>query len=151
MGSQQIDVTVESSAPRDAVWRVLADSPRYADWGVWDRSEMERPGRSEPNGLGAIRVLTQGKRSLREEVVAFEPATRFDYRVLSGIPVRDYVARVDLSDRAGGGTTIRWRSTFSALPLLDVVIRRKLTGVIHEVASRMAARAERDHAGAATP
>ena len=151
MGTQQIDVTVETQAPRDAVWRVLADSPHYADWGVWDRSVMERPGTSEPNGLGAIRVLTQGKRNLREEVVAFEPSVRFDYRVLSGIPVRDYVARVDLSDRAGGGTTIRWRSTFSAAPLLDVVIRRKLTGVIHDVASRMAARAEHDHRAATTP
>src|SRR5438270_13190894 len=124
MGTQHIDVTVETQAPRGAVWRVHADSPRYAEWGVWDRSEMERPGTSEPYGLGAIRMLTQGKRSLREEVVAFEPGSRFDYRVLSGIPVRDYVGRVDLSDGAGGGTTIRWRSTFSAAPLIDVVFRR---------------------------
>lgn len=149
MGTQHIDVTVETKAGRQAVWNVLADSARYAEWGVWDRSEMERPGRTEPQGLGAIRQLTQGRRTLREEVVAFEPGSRFDYKVLDGIPVRDYVARVDLSDTAGGGTKIRWRSDFSAAPVLDRIIRRKLQGVIHEVATRMAARAEQDQRAAA--
>ena len=143
MGTQHIAVTVETKAGRPAVWKVLADSASYADWGIWSRSEIEREGRSEPQGLGAIRRLTQGRRTLREEIVAYESPARLDYAVLDGIPVRDYVARVDLTERADGGTTISWRSTFSAAPLLDVVIRRKLQRVIHDVATRMAKQAER--------
>lgn len=151
MGTQKIEVTAESTAPRQAVWAVLADSEHYADWGVWDRSEIEQPGRTERQGLGAVRALTQGRRVLREEVVAFEPGSRFDYQVLSGIPVRDYVGRVDLTDNGRGGTTISWRSSFSALPVIDVLVRRKLQRVINEIALKMAARAERDHAASASP
>jgi hypothetical protein len=141
MGSQEIDVTVDTPATRDAVWAVLADSADYATWGVWDESSIERPGQDGQQGLGAIRRLRQGRRTLREEVVTFEPSSRFDYAVLSGIPVRDYVGRVTLTYLDGGGTRISWRSTFSALPILDRIIQRKLTDVIRDVATRMAAHA----------
>ena len=139
MGTQQIGVTVAAAAPARLVWDVLADSANYAKWGVWDESSIERPGRTEAQGVGAIRRLRQGKRTLREEIVAYEPGTRLDYAVLSGIPVRQYVGRVVLADDGRGGTTISWSSTFSAWPVLDVLIRRKLEKVIDDVARRMAA------------
>jgi hypothetical protein len=148
VGTKRIKVKVDADASLQAVWDVLADSARYAEWGVWDRSAIEKPGPSSPQGLGAIRALTQGRRTLREEIVTFEPPTRFSYRVLSGIPVRDYLADVELSDNGRGGTTIVWTSAFSAAPVVDVLIHRKLTGVIHEVATRLAARAA---AGSSSP
>jgi hypothetical protein len=39
---------------------------------------------------------------LREEVVAYEPPSRFSYKVLSGAPVRDHLGTVEFSPDGDG-------------------------------------------------
>jgi hypothetical protein len=79
----------------------------------------------------------------REEVTEFEPPSRYGYRLLSGLPVRDYRAQVTLSD-AADGTEIHWHSEFDArFPGTGGLVRRSLQRVVRDVASRLAAEAER--------
>ena len=48
------------------------------------------------------RPRASSARQLREEVVAYEPPTRFSYTVLSGAPVRDHLGTVELTPTAAG-------------------------------------------------
>jgi hypothetical protein len=45
-------------------------------------------------------------------VVEIVPGRRLSYILLSGLPLEDYRADVDLIAAPAGGTTIRWRSRF---------------------------------------
>ena len=150
MPSQVIEASAHSAAPRDVVWRVIADARRWSEWGPWDRAEIERPGEGEDHGLGAIKVLIRRPVRTRELITAFEPPERFGYRVLSGLPVRDYNATVTLTEGDADGTEIRWRSEFDPkLPGTGALLRRWLQGVITQVAERAASEAERQAAASA--
>ena len=143
MGKQVIDAKAHSRAPRDVVWSILADGGSWSQWGPWTSSELERAGRPEPGGTGAIKRLARGRLNLREEVTEFEPPGRYGYRLLSGLPVRDYQAQVALSETSGG-TGIHWHSEFDArLPGTGGHLRRSLQRAVGDVAGRLAAEAER--------
>jgi uncharacterized protein YndB with AHSA1/START domain len=94
----------EIAAPPETVFEVLTDHAGYSKLTPLRKSELERQGKADPNGVGAIRKLTVVGPPLREEVIAYEAPGRFSYKVLSGLPVRDHVGTVELSEDAGGGT-----------------------------------------------
>jgi hypothetical protein len=97
----------EVAAPPETVFEVLTDHRRYAEITPLRKSELEREGEPAPNGVGAIRVLSSVGPPLREEVIAFEPSTRFSYKLLSGAPARDHVGTVSL-EPLGSGTRITY-------------------------------------------
>ncbi len=141
MGSHRIDKTATTQADADAVYALLSDSSTWPEWTPIDSFELERPGTDEPQGVGAIRVFRTGRYTMREEIVELVPARRFSYSLLSGLPVRDYRADIDLEPTTGG-TTIRWHTTFdSRLPGLGWLIRRRLDGVTERFVDGLA-----DHA-----
>ncbi|MFL6241439.1 MAG: SRPBCC family protein, partial [Acidimicrobiia bacterium] len=74
--------------------------------------ELERAGDPPPEGVGAIRVFRRGKTTGRDQIVEIVPGRRFAYVSLSGLPVRDYRAHIDL-EPDGAGTTIRWQASFA--------------------------------------
>jgi Polyketide cyclase / dehydrase and lipid transport len=138
-----INTKAHSGASRDVVWSILADGGRWSDWGPWSSSELEREGSPPPAGLGSIKRLVRGRRTIREEVTAFEAPSRYAYRLVSGLPARNYHAVVTLSD-AAGGTDIHWHSEFDAkCPGTGGLVRRALERAVVDVASRLAAEAER--------
>ncbi len=61
---------------------------------------------------GAIRKIGRWPQYGREQIVAYDPPHHLAYTVLSGIPVRDYRAEVDIVPE-GAGTMLRWRATFT--------------------------------------
>jgi len=69
-----------------------------------------------PEGLGAIRVNRRGRTTGRDQILELVPNRRIKYATLSGLPIRDYIGEVDLEPAPGGGTTIRWHSSFLAKP-----------------------------------
>jgi hypothetical protein len=77
-----------------------------------DETTLERPAPGpDPDGVGAIRRFRTGRTTSREEVLEFEPDRHLAYTLLSGLPLKDYRATVDLRPD-GTGTAITWRSTF---------------------------------------
>ena len=144
---QVIDAQSHSTAPREAVWQVVADASGWSRWGAWRAAEIEREGTPPPAGLGAIKVLTSENRRpvvSREEVTAFEPPSRFGYKLLSGLPLRDYNASITLTEASDGGTDITWRSQFDPkYPLTGGLFRRALGRFIEDAAQRLAREAER--------
>jgi uncharacterized protein YndB with AHSA1/START domain len=95
----------EVAAPPEVVFDVLTDHRGYARITRLRSAELEREGDPAPDGVGAIRVLRSVGPPLREEVIAYERPSRFSYKILSGVPVRDHVGAVQLSP-ANGGTHI---------------------------------------------
>lgn len=111
MGKHRIDVRVQTTAGRQAVYALLLDGASWPVWGPFDAFELERPGDDELAGVGAIRVFRAGRITSREQVVELVPDQRLGYELLSGLPLRDYRANVDL-DPVNGGTAIHWHSSF---------------------------------------
>lgn len=113
----------EVAAPPETVFEVLTDHRRYARMSLLRRSELEREGEPAPNGVGAIRVMHSIGPPLREEVVAFEPPSRFSYTVLSGAPIRDHLGTVQLTPAGEGRTTITYAVRMTpTLPLAGGIV-----------------------------
>ncbi len=151
MSRQQLAVERRSTAPREAVWRVLADLTNWRTWGPWHETSLLREGRPEPNGPGALRRMCSGRYTLTEEVVALDAPERFSYELRSGLPLRDYHADVLLSED-GSGTRIRWQASFSAtIPGTGWLARRRLQRVFEDIATRLARESERQAGVTARP
>jgi hypothetical protein len=97
-----------TSAPPDVVFDTLTDHAAYADFTPVRSSNLERAGDPVPNGVGAIRALRVVGPALREQTIEYDRPHSFSYRLISGLPVRDYVGAVGLS-ADGSGTQITYR------------------------------------------
>jgi hypothetical protein len=144
MKTHRIDVTRWTAGSPEATFAALADESSWPDWSPMDSGELERPGPADPHGVGAIRRFRTGRSVSRERVVALDPPGpdapgALGYELLSGLPIRDYRARVELTPR-DGGTEIRWRSTFHAkVPFTGWIYRLALGRFIGQVADGLAA------------
>ena len=138
MGRHAAESDAVAAAPREAVWEVLSDAARWHEWGIWSKTVLEREGDPAPDGVGAIRAFTKRPITSREEVVVFEPGSRLVYRLLSGLPVKDYTGTITLHDHPAG-SRISWRSEWrSRVPGLQ----RRLQKLLDDVCSRAAREAE---------
>jgi uncharacterized protein YndB with AHSA1/START domain len=140
----------EVDAPPDTVFEVLTDHRGYADITPMRKVELEREGEPPPNGVGTIRVLRSLGPTLREEVIAYRPPSRFSYKMLSGVPVRDHVGTVELTPN-GTGTRITYavRTTptvplagFAVVAAVKLAIEQLLKGISRESERRAAAPGE---------
>ncbi|HEX9259611.1 MAG TPA: SRPBCC family protein [Acidimicrobiales bacterium] len=143
----QIKVTSLAEASPTSVWQLLADAEGWSRWALHDESSLERPGVSEPDGVGAIRRFRYRRTISREEVVEFDRPRRLSYVLLSGLPIKDYRADVTLTPE-GGGTRIDWRSQFKGkIPGTGWLIGRGLQRFLKRTADALAAAAaDLDHA-----
>lgn len=146
-----VTLTRTTSAPPDVVWEVLTRSADWAEWSDFTDSVREREGTDHPDGVGSVRTgWAAGLVPVREEVVTFEPDTHtYAYRLLSGLPVRDYRSTVTITAE-DGGSVISWTASGKPplpLPLADqasglamrVVLGRLVGALAKEAHSRAAA------------
>ena len=135
-------------APREVVWSVMTDHVRYAQWGRSKVVTMDKVGSPDPNGVGAIRAFHAGPSKVREEVIEFEPPERLVYRVVSGVPVRDYRSEMAL-EADGDVTVLTWSSTFSErIPFTGKLLTRVMSTAVDGFAAGVKADSEAE-AGAA--
>lgn len=126
MGNQEIDVRRVIQADPRALWALLGDSSSWPDWTSIDAFELERAG--DADGLGEIRVFKTGRIRVREAIVERNPEQRLSYALLSGLPVREYRADIDL-ERVADGTRLRWHTTFRPKLLGTGWIYRSILGL----------------------
>jgi hypothetical protein len=132
-----IEHTAHSERPRSEVWAKVADLGNWHEWGPWTEITLD----------GDIRKLVSDRKRLNgkayvmtERVTAMQPEERFEYDLLSGLPIKNYHSVVTLSDTAEGGTDINWASTFkSPWPGFGWMWRGAMLKVITDVSERLAA------------
>ncbi|MBO3744769.1 SRPBCC family protein [Streptosporangiaceae bacterium NEAU-GS5] len=143
----EINVRARSAAAPDKLYALVADGARWPECSAIGSFELERPGETEAEGVGAIRVFKTGTVKSRELVVEAVPGRRFAYTMLSGMPLRDYRADVELTPD-GDGTIIEWRARFAAkYPgtgwFYRSLLQRVIGGLVRGLAARAAVSAER--------
>ena len=131
------------AAPAETVFEVLTDHGRYAEITPLRKSVLERQGEPGPNGVGAIRVLSVAGPPLREEVIAYEPSTRFSYKLLSGLPVRDHVGTVELTSQDGGTKVVYAVRTTPTVPLAGAAVVAVVKVGVKQLLSGIASESER--------
>lgn len=138
MARRNIDVTAHSRAAPSAVFGLLVDGSTWPRWSPIESFELEREGDPPPEGPGAIRRFRRGRTTGRDEIVEVVQNRRFAYTSLSGLPIRDYRATIDL-EPASDGTTIRWRASFfPKIPGTGWVWQRGLTRFLRDCAQGLA-------------
>lgn len=110
-GGSTYRVEASTRAPVDVVWPLVGEAARWREWSFLSKTGLEREGSPEPDGVGAIRRFTRFGVGSREEVVAWDPPGHLAYRILSGFPVRNYLADVTLTPD-GTGTRIEWAGRY---------------------------------------
>jgi uncharacterized protein YndB with AHSA1/START domain len=135
------------AAPPETVFEVLTDHRGYADITPMRKSVLEREGEPAPNGVGAIRSLHSVGPALREEVLTYQPCSRFSYTMLSGAPVRDHVGTVELTPQEGGTKIVYAVRTTPTLPLVGAAVVAVTKQAIKQLLSGIAAESERRATG----
>jgi hypothetical protein len=132
----EIEHTAHSDAPRSEVWKKLSDLQKWHEWGPWTKTDIDH----DIHTMVSERKRLTGKPYvMTERVTKLEPEERFEYELLSGLPVRNYHAVVTLTD-AGEGTDIHWRSTFDPpWPIFKGLWLGAMLKVIRDVSERLAA------------
>lgn len=137
----------EVNAPPETVFDVLTDHRRYAEMTPLRKSVLEREGEPAPNGVGSIRKLSAVGPPLREETIVYERPTRFSYKLLSGLPVRDHVGTVSLEPN-GAGTKVTYAvKTTATVPVVGGVVVAAVKQGVTQLLNGVAAEAEQRAAG----
>jgi hypothetical protein len=141
MGRQRIEHHATTFAAPATVYALLRDGATWPLWSPIETFALERPGDTDPEGIGAIRVFGSGRVTGRDTIVELVPDRRLAYTHESNLPVRDYRGEIDLAPVAGG-TEIRWVSTFEPKwPGTGALLRRALDRFITRCTDGLAARA----------
>jgi uncharacterized protein YndB with AHSA1/START domain len=141
MGRQHVEATAWSAAPPATVYGLLVEGSTWPTWSGHDAAELVERGDGDGDGVGAVRMLHRGRTRSRERIVELVPDRRLGYVLLSGLPLRDYRANVDLTAERGG-TAIRWSSEFVAkFPGTGGLFRIALTTFMGDAARGLATRA----------
>jgi uncharacterized protein YndB with AHSA1/START domain len=134
-----VEASGTSRAPAVAVWALLADANSYCRWGPWSGSGYE--GRRGPtSGVGTIRWMRYGRTTTVEEILEVENNKRMTYTVVSGIPVRNYVAEVTLTSTERG-TYIHWNADWDRT-LPGRVVHKKLRLLYPEIVANLISAAD---------
>jgi uncharacterized protein YndB with AHSA1/START domain len=131
------------AAPPETVFDVLVDHRGYADITPVRRVELEREGDPAPNGVGAIRVLHSVGPPLREEVVAYQRPSRFSYKILSGVPVRDHIGTVALTPEGTGTKIVYVVRMIPTVPIGGAVVVAVTKQAIKQLLSGITTESER--------
>jgi hypothetical protein len=105
-----------TTAAPEAVFALLGQGSTWPTWIDVDSMTLESEGKDGGESVGAIRVFHFRRLGLplttRERVVELIPNRRFSYTLLSGLPLKDFRANVELSPAPTGGTLITWSATW---------------------------------------
>ncbi len=106
-----ISKSISTRVPRAKLLARIADAARWPEWSPFTRAEVEKPGPGGAGTPGEIRWFFTSSTKSREEVLPSEGDVVLRYRLLEGLPLKDYVAEVRIVED-GSGRTVTWSSRF---------------------------------------
>ncbi|MFI6868172.1 SRPBCC family protein [Nocardia sp. NPDC050406] len=107
-----VEVERTIAAPITDVFDWLTDVTNFQRVPMVRRVTLVRPGNTNGNGVGAVRLIVTPLMRLTEEITEYTPPTQVRYRILNAIPrLRHQDGTVDFTE-VPEGTHVRWHSTF---------------------------------------
>jgi len=127
---QKVEVKQVIAAAPGAVWNRYTDYCSWTDWAGLGTVTLAREGTDQRNGVGCVRVVSNGGVRVFEEVLSFDPPHRMTYRVVrGGIPIKDHLGEVVFSSHEQG-TLVTWRCRLnSKIPGLGGLFHLIVRGV----------------------
>jgi len=136
----QIELSQHVAARPERVFDLYTDHLGWEKWAGVKEVVLRQTGDPPPNGLGAIRVIRARGIALEEEVTAFDPPRRMEYRLVAGAPIRDHHGVVRF-EPDGAGTRVTWSIRFRPLlPGTGWILRAVLERAVRDVLARLAAK-----------
>jgi hypothetical protein len=142
-GSVRAGAVARSRATPAAVFSLLKNSDTWPRWSLFNSFELERAGNDERFGVGAIRIFSTRVSQTTEQVTELIPNQKLSYVLLSGLPLRNYQAVVQLSSRESGVTLVNWTASFQCRYGTGWFWRIFLNLILSRVAMQLAAAAEK--------
>ena len=132
MGGKAITYEIRrtSTASPERLFALLSDAPSWPTWFKPAKRMEFEPGAQPPVRL----VKLAPGVAIREVIVEENAPIHHAYSIRSVIPIKDHRADVWLTERADGGTDIRWASSMRPkLPGTGLVLKASLTKAVSGV------------------
>ncbi|MEC3951674.1 SRPBCC family protein [Nocardia sp. CDC153] len=126
-----VDVERTLAAPQPDVFDWLTDVTNYQRVPLVRRVTLVRPGHTNGNGEGAVRLVVTPLLRLTEEIVEYDPPRLMRYRLLNSVPPLRHQEGSIVCEPCKAGTRVRWSSTFEiAAPLFAPLWTRLFLPVV---------------------
>ena len=130
--------TVVDRAPA-TVWKLVGE---FNSLDVWLPPVATSTFTGEPTKPGAVRVLgLGGDARVTEKLLAYHAAMHsYTYAFIeSPLPVKNYVATIELSPAPGGKTLVKWHGSFDAVGAPDDKAKEAIQGIYDAGLTKLAA------------
>jgi hypothetical protein len=114
MGQVTFSVSVWSAAAPAVVFGLVRDGSTWPSWSPIRSFALAKEAPEGGEGVGAVRRFQNWGVGSTEVITELVTDRRLEYRQLTGVPIRDHVASIELqpSSDARGGTDIVWNESF---------------------------------------
>ena len=102
---QEVEVKARINGRCEEVWNLYTDHVSWQEWSKIGKVRLTCEGEPAPNGVGCVRVISNGPISVEEKVLSFDSPRRMTYTIVrGGLPIKDHLGEVLFSDE--GETTL---------------------------------------------
>ena len=138
-GSLSVSREMVVERPAATVWKLVGSFNSLDVWLPPVRGSLFTGNATQP---GAIRMLDLGNNaSVTEKLLSYSGSEhRYSYAFLSSpLPVKNYVAAIELSAAGEGKTRVKWSSTFDADGAPDDKAKEAILGIYDAGLTKLAA------------
>jgi hypothetical protein len=125
------------NAPIGRVFDAFTDHRRYSEMTPMRKSELEKEGDPAPNGIGAVRKLTLVGPPIVEEVVGYERPGYFAYKAIKGLPVKEHLGEIRLSETGNDATRVSYTVSYTPSipgPAVGLILKQAISGLLRGIA-----------------
>lgn len=116
-----------TNASKPALVERLSKTTAWPEWAGMDSATILTPGSAGEGSEGEVRQFKAGGTTGREQVLPPQGDKVLRYRLLSGLPLRNYVGEVEIVDE-GDKRRVTWSASFEPpLPFTGWLMKRGLT------------------------
>tara|TARA_R110000868_G_scaffold72252_6_gene210893 strand:- start:9476 stop:9898 length:423 start_codon:yes stop_codon:yes gene_type:complete len=135
-------MTRHAKADCAAVYDIAAHAPGYPEWSAIGSFEEIAQGTGERYGLGSRRIFRTAGMVIFEEIMVADRPHHLVYRLISGLPLKDYLGQIDLTAE-GDQVRIDWYSTFVPPKGFGWFWRRFMQKILTDMSAALVKEAEK--------
>ncbi len=143
MAKQIISESQEFNVAREEVFATIADPYKLAAVNSLNLERIKDSTGDDINGVGSVRRLKMGIfRSIDEVITVFEVPELIEYRVLTGVPVKNHVGRIEFVDIGKGRSRVDYSIQFDPIfpgfgRILRIGLQKALVATNTKLASQL--------------